>query len=78
MSQRICNSKSEPYWWKSGWHPVHVRDIKQGASRPQYEAGTFMSGVAAFFQAKMFGQEKRELSRHRRIQQRIERTEGCE
>ena len=24
MSQRICNSKSEPYWWKQGWTPTHM------------------------------------------------------
>ena len=57
MSQRICNSQSEPYWWKPDWHPTHMRDIKHGASRPQYEADSFMTGIAMFLRTKMLGQE---------------------
>ena len=73
MSQRICNSQSEPYWWKPGWHPVHLRDIKHRASRPRYEADTFMAGIAMFLRAKASGQEReRELSKRGRAQQRME------
>ena len=24
MSQRICNSNSQPYWRAPDWHPVHM------------------------------------------------------
>ena len=74
MSQRICNSKSEPYWWKKDWHPVHMRDMKHGASRPPYEADSFMTGIAMFLRAKMLGQEKLELSKRGRTQRRMEKA----
>jgi len=74
MSQRICNSKSEPYWWKKNWYPIHLRDIRHDASRPQYEADSFMTGIAMFMRAKMLGQQQRELSKRGRAQQRAEKV----
>ncbi len=58
MSNRICNSKSEPYWWKPGWHPVHAHEIQREARRPQYEAGTFLSGVGARLRARVTGRQQ--------------------
>lgn len=71
MSQRICNSQSEPYWWKPGWHPIHMSDIKNQASRPRYEADSFMIGITAFLRAKMAGQEQQK-SKQAKFRQRME------
>jgi hypothetical protein len=51
-----------------------MRDMKNNASRPQYEADSFMAGIAMFLRAKMLGQEQRELSKRGRAQQRMEQV----
>ena len=57
MSNRICNSKSQPYWRSNDWHPKHICDMKPITRRASEAADSFMAGVAMFLRAKLLGQE---------------------
>lgn len=73
MSNRICNSKSEPYWCERDWHPTHMTFAWLDAELRVYAGGGTYSWLPkAVRQARNKRRKAAKLSRraNRWIQRR--------